>query len=460
MVLKLHNTLSKKVEEFLPIVKSKVKMYSCGPTVYDYAHIGNFRSFLLSDLLRRTLEYNGYKVKQVINITDVGHLTGDNDDSGHDKIEEGAKRENKSAKEIADFYTQAFFSGLAEMNIKTEGTIFPKATEHIAEQIDLIKKLEQKGFAYKISDGVYFNTAKVLGYGKLAHLDVDSLKAGARVEANVEKKNPTDFALWKFSKPEENRQQEWDSPWGVGFPGWHVECSAMSMKYLGEHFDIHTGGIDHIQIHHTNEIAQSECATGEIYVNYWLHNEFVLIGNQKMAKSENNFLTLDSLKEKNFTPLAYRYMLLGTHYRKQLNFTFEGLEGAQNAHQKLVNIFEDFGDEKAPADHNYVEKFEEAISNDLATPQALAVMWEMLGDQHLEPAVKKATLLDFDQVLGLGLTGHQKEEVPSEITELANRRETARQNKDFTESDRLRNEIKAKGYLVEDSESGPKIRKV
>jgi cysteinyl-tRNA synthetase len=312
-------------------------LYTCGPTVYNFAHIGNLRTYIFEDILRRTLEFNGYKVKQVMNITDVGHLTSDAD-TGEDKIEIGTKREGKSAWEIAKKYTDAFLCDLESLNIKKPHTLC-KATDHISEMIELIKKIEQKGLVYQIGDGIYFDTSKLDDYGKLANLSVNGLKAGARVDIVEGKRNKTDFALWKFSPKNAKRQMEWDSPWGRGFPGWHIECSAMSIKYLGEHFDIHCGGVDHIPIHHTNEIAQSEAATGKKpWVNYWLHGEFLILENSRMGKSAGNFITLATLKEKGYDPIVYRYLCLGAHYRKPLTFSFDSLEHAKNSYERLKEI--------------------------------------------------------------------------------------------------------------------------
>ncbi|HYC83523.1 MAG TPA: cysteine--tRNA ligase, partial [Candidatus Paceibacterota bacterium] len=329
-MISLTNTLTRRKEEFEPIAPGRVGIYSCGPTVYHYVHIGNLRSFLLSDLARRIFEYDGYEVRQVINITDVGHLAGDSDE-GEDKIEREAKKTGRTAEEIAAFYTEAFFADLKALNIKTESTVFPKASEHIAEQLEIIKVLEAKGHTYRTSDGIYFDTSRFDAYGELARLDTEGLKAGARIEVNPEKRNPADFALWKFSPAGGKRQQEWESPWGIGFPGWHIECSAMSMKYLGKHFDIHTGGIDLAFPHHSNERAQSECATGQTFANVWLHGEFVNIASEKMSKSLGNVYRLADLEEKGFSPLAYRYWLLTAHYRSLVNFTWEALAGAQTA---------------------------------------------------------------------------------------------------------------------------------
>jgi len=464
MKIKLYNTLSRQKEIFEPIQTGRVGLYSCGPTVYQYAHIGNMRTNLLSDLIRRTFEYNNFKVTQVINITDVGHLISDGD-AGEDKVEKEAKLEGKTAKEISDFYLQAFINDLASLNIETTDTLFPRATEHITEQIELIKKLEDKGYTYRTSDGVYFDTSKYDKYAELAKLDIEGMKEGARVEANPDKKNSTDFALWKFSKPEEKRQQEWESPWGTGFPGWHIECSAMSMKYLGDHFDIHSGGVDLLPVHHTNERAQSECATGEPFTNYWLHGAFILIDNEKMSKSLGNIYRLDDLVTKGFSPLAYRYWLLTASYRKTANFTFEALGGAQISYDKLVGHLAEINNKYGQNGQILDEQksvFLEAINDDLNTPQAIALIWDMLKDEKLESADKLATILDFDKVLGLDLKNAiiKEIEVPEQIKNLAGEREKARLAKDYVRSDELRQEINNLGFTVDDTDQGPKIRKI
>ncbi len=464
--IKLYNTLSRNKEDFEPIKPGEVGLYSCGPTVYLYPHIGNMRAYVFSDLLRRMFEYNDFTVKQIINITDVGHLVGD-ESEGEDKVEKEARAENKTAQEIADFYLQAFMTDLASLNIKTTDTIFPRATQHIAEQIELIKKLEEKGFTYQTSDGIYFNTARYPKYIELAQLDLEGQKEGARVEINSEKINPTDFALWKFSKPTEQRQQEWPSPWGVGFPGWHIECSAMSMKYLGNHFDIHTGGIDHIPVHHTNERAQSECSTGEDYVNYWMHVNFISVDGEKMAKSLGNIYRLEDLNKKGFSAMAYRYLLMTANYRKTLNFTWEALEGASNAYKKLINVLSNLKNSSEEKTGiiipEYREEFLKCINDDLNTAEALAVIWKLLGSNEAKDEDKLATILDFDRFLGLDLLSAIDQtniEIPVEVQELANQREEARRDKDYSRSDELRQEIGRLGYGVEDSENGPKIRKI
>jgi cysteinyl-tRNA synthetase len=460
----LYNTLTRQKEEFKPIKPDEIGLYTCGPTVYNYAHIGNLRTYLFEDFLRRTLEYNGYSVKHVMNITDVGHLTGDMD-MGEDKLEVGAKREGKSAWEIAAFYTEAFKKDLAFLNIQ-EPTIWCQATDNIKEQLDLIKVLEKKGFTYRTSDGIYFDTAKIKDYNKLSHLPLDELKEGARVEKNPEKKNPTDFALWKFSPTGAKRQMEWSSPWGVGFPGWHIECSAMSLKYLAGELDIHCGGIDHINIHHTNEIAQSEAATGKKFFNYWLHGVFLNItGGKKMAKSADNFLTLDNaLVQKGINPLAYRFAALQVHYRKPMEYSEEGIKQASDG---LISLYEQvawLGEEKGKISLKYKQKFLEAINDDLNMPQALAALFSVLKSD-LSEADQLATILDFDSILGLKLDQAKNmvkenialEDLPKKVQDLVNKRVQAREKKDWALSDKLRKEIEAQGYALEDTAEGVKI---
>ncbi len=457
MPIKLYNTLNRKIEDFNPLKKGKVGIYACGPTVYNYAHIGNLRTYVFEDILKRVLQYNGYKVKHIMNITDVGHLTGDGD-HGEDKIAKGAEREGKTAWEIAKFYTLAFQKDLKDLNILPPNK-FPKATDNIKEQIALIKKLEQKGFTYKTGDGIYFDTSKLNDYGKLAQLHKQELKAGARIEMG-EKKNITDFALWKFSPAGQKRQMEWKSPWGVGFPGWHIECSAMSAKYLGQPFDIHCGGIDHIPVHHTNEIAQSEAANDKPLANYWLHGEFILAGENKMAKSTGNFVTLQTLKEHSVSPLAYRYLLLQTHYRKQLTFSWEALAAAQNGLNHLYNIVRSW--EKAGVGcAEYEQKFLDALNNDLDTPGAMAIMWDLIKNPIFPPSSKKRTVLKFDKVLGLGLANLKKEKnsIPTEIQILIAERDGARFSKNWKKSDELRKKIETAGYTVEDTPDGTKIQR-
>jgi len=455
----LYNTLTRKKEEFTSIKKNKVGLYTCGPTVYDYAHVGNLRTYIFEDILRRVLEYNGYKVRHVMNITDVGHLTGDRD-MGEDKLEKGAKREGKTAWEIAEFYTKAFLEDMKHLNLLPPHEM-PKATDYIKEQIELIKTLEKKGYTYKTSDGIYYDTAKFQEYNKLSHKDLETLKEGARVEKNVEKKNPTDFALWKFSPKGVQRHMEWDSPWGVGFPGWHIECSAMSAALLKDQLDIHCGGIDHIDVHHTNEIAQSEAATGKPFFNFWMHGAFLNIeGGKKMAKSEENFLTLEnSFIKKGIDPLVYRFAALQTHYRKPMEYSEAGMKNAEKGLKHLFNQVRKLGVSSGSVVGGIKKQFIEAINDDLNMPQALAITQEMLKSDLSKPD-KLKTILDFDKVLGLNLSvAGKKIELPKEIQELANKRKEARENKNWEESDSLREEIENSGYTVEDIKDGMRVFK-
>ncbi len=454
MVLKLFNTLTRKLETFRPIKKDEVGMYSCGPTVYWYQHIGNLRTYVFSDILKRILIYNGFEVKHVMNITDVGHLTSDADD-GEDKMEKAAKKEGKKAEDIASFYWSAFMDDFKKLNI-LEPSIWCKATDNIKEQIELIKKLEEKGYTYKTNDGIYFDTSKFKDYGKLARLNVEGLQAGKRVEIK-DKKNPTDFALWKFSEKPGIRQQEWSSPWKIGFPGWHIECSAMSMKYLGNTFDIHTGGEDHIPVHHTNEIAQSEAATGKKFVNYWLHGSFLTFKGEKVSKSKGGLYTISELEEKGFMPLAYRYLCLTAHYRTQLDFSLENLENAKNSYGRLNNIISGLKDD-SKLNKAYLKKFEAAINNDLNMPQALAVLWDLLRDSKANGKVK--TIEQMDNVLGLDLLKKETAALPADVKVLLGKREEAREAKNFKLADELRNKIKELGFIVEDTSSGPKCKKL
>jgi len=458
MALKLFNTLTRKKEVFKPIKNKTAGVYTCGPTVYWYQHTGNLRSYIFSDILKRVLLYDGYKVKHVMNVTDVGHLTSDADE-GEDKIEKAAQKEHKNAKEIAEYYLKIFKEDFKKLNI-IEPNVWSKATEHIAEQIELIKKLEKNGFTYKTSDGIYFDTSKMKDYGKMANLKNQKLEAGKRIDLG-EKKNITDFALWKFSPSTDSgqakRQQEWNSPWGIGFPGWHIECSAMSMKHLGEHFDIHTGGIDHIPVHHTNEIAQNEGATGHKVVNLWIHGEFLTSAGEKISKSKGGLFTLSELEEKGFNPMAFRYLMFTAHYRTPLNFSLQALQEAQNGYERLNNIISEIKDDKK-INKKYLEEFEKAIDNDLDMPKALSVLWKMLRDQKAIGKIK--TIAEMDKVFGLDLLKKEELKIPQEVEKLINERETARKNKDFKKSDELRDKIKELGYLVEDTIEGQKIKKI
>ncbi|MFH1802721.1 MAG: cysteine--tRNA ligase [archaeon] len=462
MELKLFNTLTRKKDVFKPIKKGEVGMYSCGPTVYWYQHIGNLRAYLFADTLKRVLEYNGLKVKHVVNVTDVGHLTSDADE-GDDKMEAAARKEGKKAEEIAEFYFKVFREDMKKLNIK-EPSVWCKATDHIKEQIGLVEKLEERGFTYETSDGIYFDSSKFKDYGKLAKLRIEGLEEGKRISAG-EKRNKTDFALWKFSEKPGLRQQEWESPWGVGFPGWHIECSAMSMKYLGESFDIHTGGEDHVPIHHTNEIAQSECATGKKFVNYWMHNAFLVNrAGEKVSKSKGGLFTVSELEEKGYDPLDFRYLFLLTHYRKPLKFSLEGLDAAKTGHGRLKKKVLELKVEKHKGQDNsgeYEDRFVGAVNDDLNTPAALGIVWEMLDDFNFD-AKKKLNLLEkFDSVLGLNVGGMKEEkiDVPKEVQDLVDEREKLRKAKMWAESDLFRERILEKGFRVADGPDGPKLEK-
>lgn len=453
--------MSKSIEEIKPLNDSMVGFYACGPTVYDFAHIGNLRTYLFEDVLKRALIYNGLAVKHVMNITDVGHLTSD-EDEGQDKLEKGAQREGKTVQEIAQHYTEAFLKDLEKLNIK-QPDILPKATDHINDQISLIKILEEKGFAYDTPDAVYFDVGKVSDYGKLSGQKLEEKMTGAREEVVLDsaKRHPADFALWfKLSGKFAHHIMHWPSPWGEGFPGWHVECSAMSAKYLGQPFDIHAGGIDHLTVHHTNEIAQSETATGKPLANIWVHGEFLLVNGGRMGKSEGNFITIKELEHRNFNPLSYRYLTLTAHYRSKLNFTFESLGAAQNTLNNLYSEISSYSDEPGKIAGKYAEAFADAINNDLDMPGAIATVWDLVRSDE-ESANKLATLLKFDEVLGLNLREYweQGKNIPTEIAGLMNEREKARAAKDYTRSDELRKEVESKGYLLEDTPDGVKVKK-
>ncbi len=455
--MKLYNTLRKKKEEFVPL-REEVGLYTCGPTVYDYVHIGNLRTYIFEDILKRTLLYNEYKVKHVMNITDVGHLTSD-EDTGEDKIERSAREKKKTAWEVAEYYTEAFERDIQDLNVK-EPDVYVKATEKIEEQIDLIKTLEEKGYTYVIEDGVYFDTSKLPTYGKLTNLD--EIEAGKRVDVG-EKRNSTDFALWKFSKPGEKRQMEWDSPWGVGFPGWHTECVVMAKEALGIPFDIHCGGIDHIEVHHPNEIAQSEAAFGDNLARIWMHGEFLNLRDEKMSKSKGGIVTLYELKKKGFHPLSFRYLTLNAHYRSKLNFSLEALQGAQRSLERAKEKVSQMNPEKGSPLEEYRAEFREALNDDLNTPKALEVFWNLLKDPEKREEDKMATVKEFDQVLGLDLTKDERvleeHEIPEEIKELAEKREEKRRNREFEKADKIREEISSMGYQIEDTKNGYKIRK-
>ena len=454
-MLSLYNTLSKKKEEFVPITPGHVGMYNCGPTVYDRVHIGNLRALIFADTLRRVLEHNDLRVTQVMNITDVGHLSGENQgnaDIGEDKMTKGLQREGlpitlEGMKKLAEHYTDVFVEDMHALNVLMPATM-PRASEHIQEQIELIQRLEKKGLAYVISDGVYFNTGAYPAYGKLGGISEHEVEH-ARVEENTEKKHQRDFALWKF-----NSELGWESPWGKGFPGWHIECSAMAMKYLGETFDIHTGGIEHIPVHHNNEIAQAEAATDKTFARFWLHNDHVRVEDKKMAKSEGTGFTRLDLKTNGVNPLAYRYWVLTAHYRSPINFTWDAVKSAQNAYNKLVDRVRSFGGETGAVDIGYEAKFKEAVNDDLNTSQAIALMWDMLKDDSVADKDKKATLFYFDRLLGLGLRDITDVIVPEEVQKLIYERESARAEKNWAKADEIRLQIQMLGFDVKDTPQG------
>lgn len=453
----LYDNWERQLRVFSPIHKDWVGLYCCGPTVYDYAHIGNLRTYLFEDLLRRTLELNGHHVRHVVNITDVGHLVSDADE-GEDKMEAGSRRTGESAWDIAEKYTLAFKQDLHSLNM-LEPQIWCKATDHIAEQISFISCIEQKGFCYITSDGVYFDTSKQDDYGYLSRLNREGLEAGKRVDIG-EKRNSTDFALWKFSPANSQRQMEWDSPWGRGFPGWHIECSAMSAKYLEPWFDIHCGGEDHIAIHHSNEIAQNQACHGTRLANFWMHGYFLQIDAGKMSKSSGDFLRLQSLIDLGIDPLAYRWLCLSAHYRSQLNFNWDALRASQTGLNRLRETYLALPD-GGSVNQSYADRFIAEVNQDVNVPKAIAVMWEMLKSPVID-ADKKATLDYFDQIFGLHLKQWKPKQnaISEEVTHLLEQRKLSRMNKNWAESDRLRDEIKGLGFEVEDTADGMKVKPV
>lgn len=466
VMLQLYNTLTRRKDPLRPIHAGEVRIYSCGPTVYWFAHIGNMRAYLFADTLQRFFKLRGFKVTWVMNITDVGHLTSDADD-GEDKMIVAMKREGKTAWDIASVYTEAFFGDLKRLNIESANQ-YPRATAHIQEQIEMIQQIEKNGFTYKTTDGIYFDTSKLADYGRLSGQKAEDKKAGARVDMG-EKKHSTDFALWKFSSPSTfhfppsssstKRDMEWPSPWGIGFPGWHIECSAMSKKYLGIPFDVHTGGIDHIAVHHENELAQTEGAEGKLEANIWMHNEFITIDGGKMSKSLGNIYTIQDLIDRGYDPLAFRYLCLGAHYRSKLNFTFEALDAAQNALKRLRAFVRSAG-KPGTIEPGYERAFDAALDDDINTPQALGVAWQMQEDSDLPPADRLATWLHFDRVFGLRLADEigKKDEIPAAVQRLLDARAAARAAKDWKKSDVMRDEILKQGFLVEDGAKGQMVR--
>ncbi len=462
--LKFYNTLTRKKEDFIPLAPPTVTMYSCGPTVYNYAHIGNLRTYVFMDELRRVLKYCGYTTRSVMNITDVGHLMSDGDD-GEDKMQSAAKKQNKTPEEIAAFYSDVFFKDLERLNILLPETI-AKATDNISEMIAFVQTLCEKGYGYETDDGIYFDISKFDGYGKLSRCNLDDALAGARVAVNTQKRHPADFALWK--KAEKNHIMQWQSPWGMGYPGWHIECSTMSKKFLGERFDIHTGGVDHIPIHHENEIAQSEALEGHKVVNVWMHGEFMLVDGGKMSKSLGNVYTIDDLISRGYSPLAFRYFCLNTHYRNKLNFTFDGLNGAMTAYNRLRGIISacETAQNADDATLAQVQKQKaavvDAVCDDLNFPLALGEMWTMAK----LPACREIydAAVELDKILGLELYKPLPAEktddvIPADVKAIAEKRFAARQNKDWATSDALRAELDGLGYSVLDSKTGYELKK-
>lgn len=460
MDLILYNTLTKKKEKFIPINKEEVKIYSCGPTVYKDATIGNMRTNIFQDVLRRVLHYNNYNIKHAMNITDVGHLVSDGDD-GEDKMLKSAREENKTPLEIAEYYTKLFFNDLNKLNIEAP-EIICKATEHIKEMLDFVVELLNKGYAYETSTAIYFDISKLDKYPVLSKLNLEEQKAGARVEVDSEKKNPYDFALW--IKAPENHLMKWNSPWGPSYPGWHIECSAMSKKYLGEQFDIHTGGIDLIPTHHENEIAQSKGICGKIPANYWVHGEYLLINGGKMSKSLENVYLIKDIIERGYDPIVYKLFSYSCHYRNKLNFTWEGIESTAKSLERLKNGYKVHlnGTDKVNDDiiNQFEEKFHKAINDDLNMPAAMGIVWEVIKNENKSPEFAKL-LLKFDTVLGIRINEQNKlsnqKQIPEEIMKLIKKREEARKNKDWNKSDELRNLINLKGYDIKDTKQGTEV---
>lgn len=456
MELKLYNTLSRQKEVFKPIDDKAVRIYTCGPTVYYYAHIGNLRSYLFMDNLRRVLKYNDYELQHAMNITDVGHLVSDADE-GEDKMMKAARRENKDPYEIAEFYMNRFLEDLEKLNV-SRPEIICRATEHIKDMEEYVQKIIENGYAYETKDTIYFDTSKLDKYGVLSNIKIDEQKAGARVEFDDEKRNVTDFALW--IKAPENHIMKWDTFWGKCYPGWHIECSAMSRKYLGELFDIHTGGIDHIPIHHENEIAQSKGYSGHIPANWWMHCEFLLVDGGKMSKSLNNIYTLEDLKNKGFSPLDYKMFTFTSHYRNKLNFTWESLESAKTALFRLKDGYQKHAEGSEDVDdsviNEYETKFHETINDDLNMPQAMSVVWDVIKNPI--KSKKFAELLrKFDQVLGVKIDEKEEIELPKEIEDIIEERKQARTDKDWNKSDELRDKLFDLGYVVKDTKNGMEV---
>lgn len=457
--MRLYNTLSKSIEDFSSINPPKVGIYACGPTVYDYTHIGHLRKYVGDDILVRLLKVLDFDVKHVMNITDVGHLVSD-EDSGEDKMEKGARESGRTVWEVAKFYEDYFFKSVEKVNIRRPDVVC-RATEHINEQVKLIQKLEKNGFTYQTDEAIYFDISKFPDYTKLSGQKLEEKEIGVREDVVVDKqkRNPQDFALWFFTVGHfADHSMKWSSPWGEGFPGWHIECSAMSMEYLGDSFDIHTGGIDHIPVHHTNEIAQSEGATGKMFVKYWVHHNFLQVDGQKMSKSLKNYYRIDEILEKGFDPLALRYLFLTAHYKDKLNFTWKSIDAAQHALNNLRSEIRLWEQPKGDVGQ-FWQKFLEAAKNDLNIPKALSVLWEMVKSDK-PTSEKSRDLLEMDKILALGLEEYlgKQIEVPEEIMKLVEQRENVRKSGDFQKSDQLRKEIKERGFEIEDTSSGPKVK--
>ena len=473
MTIRLFNTMTRKIEEFKPLTPGKMGFYSCGPTVYHYAHIGNLRTMIHNDILKRMFTENGYAVHHVMNITDVGHLTSDDADSGDDKMERGAARDHKSVWEIAKFYTDEFLRDFDDLN-NIRPTDMPRATDYIAEQIDLVKKLQDLGYTYEIpGDGIYYDTSKFAAYGALTGGSVAGNRAGARVEYNNEKHNPTDFALWKFSPTDQKRQMEWDSPWGIGFPGWHAECSAMSMKLLGNHFDIHTGGEDLSRIHHTNEIAQSEPITGAPWVSYWVHFSFLVDkSGEKMSKSNGEFLGLDVIRKRGYDTMVYRYLILLGHYQTQLAFSWDAMDAAANGYKNIVRRVAEILADTDPSAlvestfNEWHDRILNPVSDNMKTAESLVQVQELLRDKSINASTKIALFEFIDRLLGLQfidrakkLNDTESETAPAEIIALADARAAAKSARDWARADELRAQIDAAGWSVVDTRDGTKLVK-
>lgn len=457
--MKLYNTLTKKIEVFTPNEEGIVRMYTCGPTVYNYAHIGNLRTYIFEDVLEKSLEYMGYNVIRVMNITDVGHMTSDSD-TGEDKMEKGALREGKTVYEIADFYTKAFFDDISKLNIN-KPAIVEKASAHIPKYIEMISKMLEDGYAYISSGNVYFDITKATDYYKLSGKNPEDLRVGVRetVEEDKSKRNPGDFGLWFTVSKFANQDMKWDSPWGVGYPGWHIECSGISAEYLGEYLDIHCGGVDNIFPHHTNEIAQSEAYLGHKWCNYWVHLSWLLTNNVKMSKSKGDTLTVSKLKEMGYNPLAYRYLILNSYYHKQVNFTFDGLDQAQNAYLKLINKVSNIKEEGLFSDddfNKYDEKFKEFLSNDLNTSNALTLLYDLIKDTNVSSNTKLKLIKSWDSVLSLDLIKEKNidEELLNKINELIEKRNIAKENRDYALADQIRDELKNMNVVIKDTKEG------